>query len=113
MTKEQARKMLKDFDVGCLDFKGTCHDCKKEMIVSIIKDDSEDGFYVEGGAVYQKNEVYKPEEIALKCHECFDADRTLRNECEVFSRVVGYYRPVKGYNPGKSAEFKDRKMFKL
>ena len=29
--------------------------------------------------------------------------------CEVWSRVVGYYRPVKGWNEGKQEEFKDRK----
>jgi anaerobic ribonucleoside-triphosphate reductase len=29
-------------------------------------------------------------------------------ECEVYSRVCGYYRPVSGYNPGKKAEFMDR-----
>jgi len=28
--------------------------------------------------------------------------------CEVYSRVCGYYRPVSGYNPGKKQEFMDR-----
>ncbi len=32
-------------------------------------------------------------------------------ECEVYSRVVGYYRPVKNWNEGKKKEFKDRKEF--
>jgi len=27
---------------------------------------------------------------------------------EVYSRVVGYYRPVNQWNPGKQSEFKDR-----
>jgi len=27
---------------------------------------------------------------------------------EVFSRVVGYHRPVKNWNKGKKEEFKDR-----
>ncbi len=30
---------------------------------------------------------------------------------EVYSRVVGYLRPVDQYNPGKQEEFKQRKMF--
>jgi anaerobic ribonucleoside-triphosphate reductase len=34
------------------------------------------------------------------------------NTCEVWSRVTGYYRPVAGYNPGKKAEFADRKSFR-
>ncbi|WP_096232710.1 ribonucleoside triphosphate reductase [Thermoanaerobacterium sp. RBIITD] len=32
-------------------------------------------------------------------------------ECEVYSRVVGYYRPVKNWNEGKQKEFEDRKEF--
>ncbi|MFQ5647857.1 MAG: anaerobic ribonucleoside-triphosphate reductase, partial [Candidatus Aenigmatarchaeota archaeon] len=32
-------------------------------------------------------------------------------ECEVFSRIVGYYRPVQNWNVGKQEEFKDRKTF--
>ena len=27
---------------------------------------------------------------------------------EVYSRVTGYFRPVKQWNPGKTAEFHDR-----
>lgn len=32
-------------------------------------------------------------------------------ECEVYSRVVGYLRPVKQWNKGKKQEFEDRKVF--
>jgi ribonucleoside-triphosphate reductase len=31
--------------------------------------------------------------------------------CEVYSRVVGYLRPVQAWNEGKQAEFADRKQF--
>ena len=31
--------------------------------------------------------------------------------CEVYSRVVGYYRPVQSWNLGKQEEFKHRKEF--
>jgi len=34
-------------------------------------------------------------------------------ECEIYSRVVGYIRPVKQWNIGKQAEFKIRKTFKV
>ena len=34
-------------------------------------------------------------------------------ETEVYSRVVGYFRPVKSWNKGKKEEFKDRKAFKI
>jgi anaerobic ribonucleoside-triphosphate reductase len=41
-----------------------------------------------------------------RCPEC-------RSETEVYSRVVGYLRPVNQWNDGKQAEFSKRKTFKL
>ena len=38
---------------------------------------------------------------------------TCEAPCEVFSRVVGYLRPVKQWNKGKQAEFKTRKVFRV
>jgi ribonucleoside-triphosphate reductase len=38
---------------------------------------------------------------------------TCGSETEVYSRVVGYYRPVKNWNAGKVEEFKRRKMYDL
>ncbi len=32
---------------------------------------------------------------------------------EVYSRVVGYYRPVEQWNEGKKSEFSDRRSFDL
>ncbi|MDD3803526.1 MAG: anaerobic ribonucleoside-triphosphate reductase [bacterium] len=32
---------------------------------------------------------------------------------EIYSRVVGYFRPVNNWNEGKKEEFKDRKEFKV
>ena len=37
---------------------------------------------------------------------------TKRTPCEVYSRVVGYYRPTKQWNDAKEAEFNNRKTFK-
>ncbi|MGB9662090.1 MAG: ribonucleoside triphosphate reductase [Moorellaceae bacterium] len=34
-------------------------------------------------------------------------------EAEVWSRIVGYYRPVKNWNKGKQAEFNQRRVFTL
>lgn len=34
-----------------------------------------------------------------------------KSQCEVYSRVVGYLRPVKQWNKGKQEEFKIRKVF--
>lgn len=33
--------------------------------------------------------------------------------CEVFSRVVGYMRPVQGWNKGKQEEFNLRAQFQV
>lgn len=33
------------------------------------------------------------------------------SSCEVYSRVVGYLRPVQSWNAGKKEEFKMRKTF--
>ena len=33
-------------------------------------------------------------------------------ETEVYSRITGYYRPVKNWNPGKLQEFEDRNTYK-
>jgi len=35
-----------------------------------------------------------------------------RQKCEIWSRCVGYLRPVSKFNNGKLQEFKDRKVFK-
>jgi ribonucleoside-triphosphate reductase len=42
------------------------------------------------------------------CPKCL-----VEQPCEVYSRVVGYLRPVKQWNAGKQQEFKDRKEFSL
>ena len=46
---------------------------------------------------YISGEVYK-------CPTC-------GNETEVYSRITGYYRPVKNWNDGKTSEFKHRKVY--
>lgn len=36
-----------------------------------------------------------------------------RTKCLIYSRVVGYLRPISMWNEGKKAEFKDRLTFKV
>ena len=50
-----------------------------------------------------KNHGYISGEV-YTCPEC-GADT------EVYSRITGYYRPVKNWNDGKSQEYKDRKVY--
>jgi anaerobic ribonucleoside-triphosphate reductase len=34
-----------------------------------------------------------------------------RHPCEVWTRVMGYHRPVTEYNPGKRSEHQERQHF--
>jgi len=73
-----------------------CHDCKREL--------------------KEGEEYMKYDDIDFyKCKACHQKDPTLRNyqETEYYSRIVGYYRPIKAWNKGKSEEYKDRKEFKI
>ena len=42
------------------------------------------------------------------CPKC-----VIKQPCEVYTRIVGYLRPVSQFNEGKQQEFKERKEFKL
>jgi hypothetical protein len=44
------------------------------------------------------------------CPKC-DEESGKKVKCEVWSRSVGYLRPVEQWNEGKQQEFKDRKTF--
>ena len=65
--------------------------------------------------VFKGGGIYEPEahKFMLKCDACFRKDPVLRNfqDCEVYSRVVGYLRPVAQWNDAKQEEFDDRKLF--
>lgn len=41
-------------------------------------------------------------------YEIHDSER---QPCEIWTRVMGYHRPVSQYNVGKKAEFEDRVFF--
>ena len=98
-----------------LAFEGPCHVCKEKTCVEIGKT-KENSFQIAGGAVYQThNPTNEEETFRVKCPRCFELDNILRNyqECEVYSRVVGYLRPISQYNPGKKQEFNDRENFDI
>ena len=42
------------------------------------------------------------------CPKC-----VIEQTCEIYSRIVGYIRPVQQWNNGKAQEFQDRKIFKV
>ena len=44
----------------------------------------------------------------FECPEC-----TIKQPCEVYSRIVGYLRPLQQWNAGKIREFQERKEFRI
>jgi len=84
----------------------TCHDCKKEIKIPKGEELIDGKFlkYTDDGVDY----------YIVKCSDCFKKDKSLRNykECEVYSRIVGYLRPITSWNKGKQQEYKERKVFK-
>ncbi len=38
-------------------------------------------------------------------------DNSQRTRCEVWTRVMGYHRPVSSFNTGKQGEFNERCFF--
>ena len=52
-----------------------------------------------------KNHGYLPGE-QFKCPHCGE-------ETEVYSRITGYYRPVKNWNDGKTQEYKERRVYDI
>ena len=40
-------------------------------------------------------------------------EKLFRMPCEVYSRIVGYLRPIRNWNAGKMQEFKDRLAFRV
>jgi len=70
-----------------------CHDCKRHLTA-----------HPEFATYNTKYGVF------YKCGQCYARDDELRNyiPTEVYSRVVGYLRPVENWNTGKQAEWKDR-----
>ncbi len=86
--------------------KNFCWDCKKEIKINNGK--------IENGKMLIYEEGNK-KIIVFKCLNCFAKSQELRNyqPCEVYSRVVGYLRPVGQWNKGKQQEFKEKKEFKI
>ncbi len=56
-----------------------------------------------------------PTYSVCKCHGYIAGESFTCPECgeeaEVYSRITGYYRPVKNWNDGKAQEYKDRKTY--
>ena len=45
-------------------------------------------------------------------HDAIELDAAERQPCEVWTRVMGYHRPVSEFNAGKKAEHAERLHFR-
>ena len=41
-----------------------------------------------------------------------DLDESERQRAEIWTRVMGYHRPISAWNPGKQSEHRERKFFR-
>lgn len=115
MVLESIKKLVETNAGNTVELSGICHDCGKAIRVKLSFGEHEE-IKAEGGAVYNPEEKEIREgNVFLKCTDCFENAPKLRNwkDIEVYSRVVGYLRPVKQWNKGKISEFGTRKVFSI
>jgi len=108
-TRDFIDKLFKEDKVPCLEFTGKCQDCHEPVSVIIWANDR-DNPEGTGGMIVGLDDLEPP---MFKCSECLERDGNMISftRPEVFTRVCGYLRPVKGFNPGKKAEFVDRVFY--
>ena len=109
-TREWLQGLYDENKVPEFAFSGKCHDCDNQVTVITIMNLDTGELSVTGGALWKMEGMEKP---FFKCDSCFGKDPVLRNfqPCEVWSRIVGYLRPVKQWNKGKQEEYKYRTEF--
>ncbi len=84
--------------------KTACFDCGCE--IALQEEEMQNGSLV----------VYEDEGkdiFVFKCDTCFSSSPELVDykKCEVYSRIVGYLRPVNQWNEGKKQEYLERKEY--
>ena len=110
------QKFFDESESHKIGFKGLCHVCGEPVCLDMDMDFA-GKVIVTGGALYQAQVGCTAEDMAffVKCDACFKKSSTLKNfqPCEVYSRVIGYLRPVSQWNEGKQEEFKVRSKFRI
>lgn len=94
-----------------------CRDCAK-VLETKGKEDGNDLGIVGGKLLkYKIHDNGNADDYIyiFKCDECFAKDPSLKDyqKCEVYSRVVGYIRPVNQWHRGKQQEYGERKPFSI
>mgnify|MGYP000904286939 CR=1 FL=1 len=103
LIKEQARELC---------WQGACWDCAEPVKVEVVvREDGDIG--VSGGAVCDIDGKRDPRLFVVKCDACFKKNPKFGRRTEVYSRVVGYLRPINQWNKGKQAEWHKRTTLKI
>lgn len=84
-----------------------CVDCHEKFDLNLERI-SETEIKIKNGAIGKLNKEYH-----CKCDSCFEQNKHFGPKTEIYSRVVGYLRPIENWNPSKRDEFAMRKPFKV
>jgi anaerobic ribonucleoside-triphosphate reductase len=84
-----------------------CEDCGREFTM-ILERTGPDKIEIKNGAIGKRGGEY-----LFKCPACWNEDKSFGLNCDVYSRVVGYLRPVGSWNTGKQSEYSSRKVFEM
>lgn len=103
--KKEETKTIEKKELEKIRIDEHCHDCHVKMKFKRT------GMIANGKLLkYQHNGDYI---FVYKCDQCYTENPSLtkfqRNE--VYTRVVGYLRPVQQFNEGKKLEYKQRKTY--
>lgn len=111
MTKQELSNMIGNNQFATILFD--CYDCKESGSIHVERTSATE-LNISGGALFKPPQNWQPEtNLLAKCQVCFDKEPTFKPETEVYSRCVGYLRPVKNWNKAKKGEFALRKTFTL
>ena len=61
---------------------------------------------------YSARIIKNPKYMKTQCHEILAQQQVKRSKCLVYTRVMGYHRPVESFNIGKKGEHQQRTHFK-
>ena len=107
-TMKFVKALLEGSGTNCIELIGKCQTCAKEVSILVFKK----GLEIEGNGGIVKGVDERP---LFKCTECLEKDggRISSQRTEIFTRVVGYLRPIQAFNKGKIEEFKMRTNYKM
>lgn len=86
--------------------KVTCMDCGKDFDL-VLERTSPEQIKIENGTIGKRDGEY-----FFKCKNCWEIDKNFGRCTEIYSRVVGYLRPINNWNPSKQEEFNMRTPYK-